>query len=94
MFSQWNINIIFKCQLFTNFFKNKETVLLKIQKYISWKENPQDEIIRFLYIRDVRPAPRKRAAPPRKKAGLAPPRPQKLANPAGRGGAKLIWIPW
>ena len=48
MFSQWNINIIFKCQLFTNFFKNKETVLLKIQKYISWKENPQDEISDYL----------------------------------------------
>ena len=33
-----------------------------------------------------------RSAPPRKKASLAPPRPapQKLAKPAGRGGAKFI----
>ena len=37
-----------------------------------------------------------RPAPPRKKASLAPPRPapRKLAKPAGRGGAKFIWIPW
>ena len=38
----------------------------------------------------------KRAAPPRpgKKQVLPRPAPRKLANPAGRGGAKLIWIPW
>ena len=36
-----------------------------------------------------RPAPRKKGCP-------APPRPapRKLAKPAGRGGAKFIWIPW
>ena len=41
------------------------------------------------------PRPAKKGLPrpamPHKKASLAP---RKLAKPAGRGGAKFIWIPW
>ena len=39
------------------------------------------------------PAPRKKGCPAPQKSKSCP-APRKLANPAGRGGAKLIWIPW